>query len=140
MSPGFSIRDVGRLLVCTLDGTPTVDVLVAIRGAVARRSDRPSVLVVVPSGARPPDPDVRKVALQTLRELDGAIGAWVVVLRTNLVVRAAFRGVVGALLLAARIRLPVVLFESTERAADWLALRGLFSGSHRDLDALEDVG
>ena len=140
MSPGFSTHDVGRLVVCTLDGTPTVEALAAIREAVARRRDRSSVVVLVPAGARPPSPEVRKAALETLRDLDGEIGAWVVVLRTNLIVRAAFRGVVGALLLAARIRLPVVLFDSTERAAEWLALRGLFSGSHRDLDGLDDVG
>ena len=140
MGAGFSIRELERIVICTLEGTCTGEALEAIRTVVTARRDRPSVMVVVPRGAGLPGSDVRKLAIATLRECDPFLSAWIVVLRTNPLARAGFRALVGGILLASRIEMPVVLFDTTVRAADWLSLRGLYSGSTTDLEPVGAVG
>lgn len=140
MGAGFKIRELERVVICTLEATCTVEALEAIRSAVSPRRDRPSVMVLVPEGVGLPPHGVRRVAMATLRELDPLLGAWVVVLRTNALARAGFRALVGGILIAKRIEMPVVLFDTTARAADWLTLRGLFSGSATELEPVEAAG
>ncbi len=140
MTDGFVIHEVDSLVVCRLESAPTASALAAIHAAAAARRDRPVVVVLVPPGGRPPLSRLHKHALQTLHDLDGSIAAWVVVLRTGAMARAAFRAVAGTVLLAARIQTPVVLFDTAERATAWLTLRGLYGGTAEDIDPVGATG